>query len=362
LLNRQTDQSLLEQMRLHELEIAYRKSLFFFEEQDVQALIRCRPAIEESIDSLVDKFYELQTSVPEISLLIGDSDTLARLQRAQREYIFDLFSGNYDLEYVNNRLRIGLVHKRIGVEPKLYLSAIHTLTQLLRATIRKAGLTPADCDSALTALDKLISIDVTFAVETYIRSLMSEIELSKVKAEEYGRSMELEVKKRTRELEVLSRVDPLTGLLNVRYMEQIMTRILRRAQRRSEPVTAVYFDINDFKSFNDTQGHQRGDTILRSLGTAVKSIAREEDCCFRCGGDEFCVVMGNCRLEDAEQFFIARLSQQFKESEDSVSLSFGVAQTGPSKYVGARALIQEADSRMFTAKKKLKEKIRLVRN
>lgn len=359
-MTKQTDTTLLQQMRLDELEIAYRKSLFLFEEQDVQALVRCRPAIEESMNSVVEQFYELLTGFPEISVLIGDADTLARLHRVQREYIFDLFGGNYDLEYANNRLRIGLVHKRIGVEPKLYLSAIHTLTHLLRATIRKAGLTPADCDSALMALDKLIFIDVTFVVETYIRSLMSEIEMSKVQAEEYGRSMELEVKKRTQELEVLSRVDPLTELLNVRYLEQIVTRILRSAQRRAEPVTAVYFDINNFKSFNDTHGHRRGDTILRGLGTAVKSIAREEDCCFRCGGDEFCTVLCNCRLEDAEEFFIVRLSQKFKESEDSVSLSFGAAQTGPVNYASAHELIDEADARMYTAKKALKANIKIL--
>jgi diguanylate cyclase len=357
---KQTDLTLLEQMRIDELEIAFRKRLYLFSEQDVQALVMCRSAIEESIDSLVARFYELQTSVPEISLLIGDSDTLARLQNAQRGYILDLFSGNYDLEYVNNRLRIGLVHKRIGVEPKLYLSAIHTLTELLRAAISEACQIPADRDRAFTALEKLIFIDVTFVVETYIRSLMSEIETAKNKAVQYGHSMEIEIKERTRELEELSRIDPLTGLLNVRYMEQIVTRILRSAQRRAEPVAAVYLDINNFKTFNDTQGHQRGDAILRSLGTAIKSIARLEDSCFRYGGDEFCVVLSNCRLQDAEDIFIARLNQRFKESQDSVSLCFGVAQTGPGNYASARALIQEADSRMYAAKKELKGRIKLV--
>jgi hypothetical protein len=94
---------------------------------------RFRPArqlpskIEPHIDALVDKFYTLQTGITEIALLIGDADTLTRLRAAQRRYILDLFSGLYDLEYVNNRLRIGLVHKRIGVEPKLYLAAINTL-------------------------------------------------------------------------------------------------------------------------------------------------------------------------------------------------------------------------------------------
>ena len=115
----QTEQTLFEQMRITELEIESRKALFSFTGADVKALQSFKPIIEENIDKIVDDFYGLQTSVSEIALLIGDSDTLARLRTAQRRYVLDLFNGVYDLEYVNNRLRIGLVHKRIGVEPKL---------------------------------------------------------------------------------------------------------------------------------------------------------------------------------------------------------------------------------------------------
>ena len=114
-----------------EFEVEHRKSLFSFFTEDAKLLLSCRRVIEENIESLVAEFYRQQTGVAEIALLIGDADTLARLRSAQRRYILDLFSGVYDLEYVNNRLRIGLVHKRIGVEPMLYLAAIHTLKDLL---------------------------------------------------------------------------------------------------------------------------------------------------------------------------------------------------------------------------------------
>ena len=117
----QTEQTLLEQMRITDFEVEHRKILFSFSNADAQLLLSCKPTIEQNIDSVVTEFYRMQTSVAEIALLIGDADTLARLRSAQRKYILDLFGGLYDLEYVNNRLRIGLVHKRIGVEPKLYL-------------------------------------------------------------------------------------------------------------------------------------------------------------------------------------------------------------------------------------------------
>ena len=133
-----TDQSLIEQMRITDFEISSRKVLFSITPADEAALKGMQPHIVGRVNDLVDRFYEMQTASPEISLLIGDSDTLKRLRTAQGRYILDLFSGYYDVEYVNNRLRIGLVHKRIGVEPKLYLTAVQTLQGLLIEAIDHA--------------------------------------------------------------------------------------------------------------------------------------------------------------------------------------------------------------------------------
>ena len=124
---RRTQQTLLEQMQLGDIEIARRKQLLGLDEDGLHLLSSQRALIEDNIDIIVDEFYEKQTEIDEISLLIGDADTLKRLRSAQRIYVLNLFSGRYDSEYVNNRLRIGMVHKRIGVEPKLYLSAVWSL-------------------------------------------------------------------------------------------------------------------------------------------------------------------------------------------------------------------------------------------
>src|SRR5690606_40853507 len=182
-----TEQTLLEQMRITEFEIAHRKELLLLDEDDFTRLASYRAKIEPHIDVLVDKFYTLQTGITEIALLIGDADTLTRLRAAQRRYILDLFSGLYDLEYVNNRLRIGLVHKRIGVEPKLYLAAINTLKGLLIEDIFTQIAHEPERIAMLTALDKLFLFDITLVFETYIRSLVSEIESSKEKSEIYAK-------------------------------------------------------------------------------------------------------------------------------------------------------------------------------
>ncbi|WP_157315043.1 GGDEF domain-containing protein [Chitinibacter sp. GC72] len=347
---RQTDQTLLEQMRITDFEVEYRKNLFNFADADIDALVRFKTMAELRIDTVVAKFYELQTSVPEIALLIGDADTLGRLRMAQRKYVLDLFSGVYDLEYVNNRLRIGLVHKRIGVEPKLYLAGIYTLKQLLNELIELTLNDETERKATLLALEKLFMFDIALVFETYIRSLVSEIETSKNKSEQYARSLEEKVRDRTRQLEDASRTDPLTGLFNVRDLSETLTKVLRLAERRHETVSLVYIDINDFKQTNDTHGHQRGDEVLRYVASSIRRISRIEDSCFRYGGDEFCIILPNCTQAQAEEIYIRRLYEEMYKHEECISLSIGCSSTGPEVYCSPEELIHHADAQMYIMK------------
>jgi diguanylate cyclase (GGDEF)-like protein len=117
-----------------------------------------------------------------------------------------------------------------------------------------------------------------------------------------------------------------------------------------EPLTAVYLDVNEFKTINDTQGHQRGDEVLRAIGKIIKTISRADDTCFRAGGDEFCVIMTNCTEPEARDRFVARLNDAVAQSLTGISVSCGIAQTGPVDFVDANTLIRVADDRMYQAK------------
>lgn len=350
-----TDQTLIEQMRVTDFEIAARKELFSITAEDASLLKHARPYIEAKLDLLVEEFYELQTSVPDIALLIGDADTLGRLRNAQKAYILDLFVGYYDIEYVNNRLRIGLVHKRIGVEPKLYLAAIQVLKKLIVSLIKESVPDVEEHVPIVQAVEKLMMFDVSLVFDTYIRSLVSEIEISKARTENYASVLEEKVKERTEQLETMSRTDALTGLLNRQHFDEMLIQVLRGAQRRHEPVTVAYVDINDFKAINDTLGHHRGDEVLRVVACALKASSRAEDLCFRYGGDEFCIVMPDCALNDAQQHWEKRVLQRLENQEEALTLSIGYAQTGPEEYVSFEQLIQQADHRMYMAKVKEKK-------
>lgn len=347
---KQTEQTLLEQMRISDFDIEYRKELLTLDDSDVAALLECRPEVERRIDALVDAFYRTQTSIAEIALLIGDADTLLRLRRAQRRYILDLFGGVYDIDYVNNRLRIGMVHKRIGVEPRLYLAAVHFLRELLMGVIEASGAPPEAIRRRMKALEKLLFFDVTLVFETYIRSLVSEIEIAKNKSDQYARALEDKVSLRTRQLEALMRTDPLTGVLSRRFLDETVQRAISAAQRRDEPLTVVYIDVDDFKAINDQHGHMHGDEVLRGVGALLASACRSEDACFRYGGDEFCVVLPNCTAEEAESGFCQRLLEQDDPRLHGVRLSIGIAQSGPGSYDEPQTLIERADADMYRNK------------
>lgn len=345
-------QTLLEQMRITDSAVRQRKELLSFTNEDAEALAKFSPVVVENIDSIVSEFYRIQTDIDEIALLIGDADTLARLQKAQRTYLLDLFSGSYDLEYVNNRLRIGLVHKRIGVDPRLYLSATFVLKNLLIKLIKEESSDEFEAQAILLALDKLFFFDITLVVETYVRSLVTEIETAKEKSDTYASDLE----ERTRQLEELSRIDPLTGLLNRRSLVAAIRREIALAQRHSEPISLVYLDINNFKEINDNNGHKRGDEVLASIGNILESTVRSSDSCFRIGGDEFCVLLPQCAKEDAEIIFCDRFQQNLNDKLYEITVSVGIHTIGPKHYLSAEEFIEKADLAMFAAKKHTRTK------
>lgn len=341
--------SLLEQMRITDFELEDRKALFGITNDAADILRSFRDGFEMEADALVSRFYEMQTANPEIALLIGDADTLSRLHAAQRKYVRDVFSGCYDIEYVNNRLRIGLVHHRIGVEPRLYLSAMQTLRHLLLEFVRHV-VREEERDRAIDALENLLAFDVSLVFDTYIRSLVSEIEVSREKTERYARALEDKVRERTAQLERLSRTDPLTGLLNIRHLQEMLAQVLAKAQRVHEPVTVAYFDINDFKPINDNLGHLRGDEILRLVARSIRDISRAADFCFRYGGDEFCVILSGCNAGQAQAIFEPRLSQELRRHDATLTVSIGYASTGPEEFVTPEQLIRVADEKMYANK------------
>src|SRR5690606_19689263 len=95
--------------------------------------------------------------------------------------------------------------------------------------------------------------------------------------------------------------DPLTQLYNRRYLEEALPREVHRAERRGQPLAVAMLDIDHFKVFNDTYGHDAGDIVLREVGAVLRSLTRAEDIACRYGGEEFVVVFVESSLDEASR-------------------------------------------------------------
>jgi diguanylate cyclase (GGDEF)-like protein len=195
----------------------------------------------------------------------------------------------------------------------------------------------------------MLAFDTAIVMDTYIDSLVGQVETARRQLEDYVADLERIVARRTKQLEELARRDSLTGLYNARALRELLARDLAMARRRGRPLSLVYFDVDDFKSINDTEGHRAGDAVLADVGEVLALSCRLEDIPCRYGGDEFCVVAVDADLEQARHLS-ERIVESFAALRPDVTFSMGIAQTGPETYDDLDTLIERADRKMYEAK------------
>ena len=151
--------------------------------------------------------------------------------------------------------------------------------------------------------------------------------------------------------------DPLTGLYNRRYMQEFLDRELSRAARRSRSVAVLMVDLDHFKLYNDTYGHGAGDQALAGVGEVLLRSVRAEDLACRYGGEEFCVILTECPLEQAvkrateirQRIRQCRL-QRDDRARDPLTTSIGVAAFAETTDRGD-LLLKFADEALYQAKR-----------
>ncbi|MBF0437694.1 MAG: GGDEF domain-containing protein [Magnetococcales bacterium] len=352
--------TLSEQLKMTERRIEERKRLFGINDEDQRNMLSAKPFIDENLELIVERLYKQQLEFSEIQLVIGDADTLSRLKNSMRNYIQELFSGTYDAIYINTRLRVGKVHKRIGVSPSLYMQAVNRLiillNEIIEAQCKDGSCSRIEAEARKISLSKLLMFDVHLVFETYTGALVAAVEVAQMDLEQYAQDLEITIAKRTQELKDLSRMDGLTGLLNQRAFFDHLRSDLSIAKRREESITLLYFDLNGFKKINDTQGHRTGDLVLAHVGESLLATMREIDTCCRYGGDEFCVILPSCQIEQAQEV-CRRLVQRFedKAGQYPVSFSIGISQVGPKNFPSVDEMVKSADKLMYLSKSESKK-------
>ncbi len=156
-------------------------------------------------------------------------------------------------------------------------------------------------------------------------------------------------------LRALSIRDALTEIFNRRYFEERLTEEVYRALRQKYPLCLFMIDIDRFKIYNDTRGHQEGDRLLRALADILCQCTRDKvDQAFRYGGDEFVVLLPHTEIEGARKV-AERILENYREAHfEPTTLSIGIAKLIPRESVRKSAdnLLKRADDAMYRAKKK----------
>jgi diguanylate cyclase len=155
-----------------------------------------------------------------------------------------------------------------------------------------------------------------------------------------------------------SLTDPLTGLGNRKYFDRSIEMAVQNALASGEPLSLLMFDIDHFKSFNDSYGHLTGDQVLRLVGKSLKQTIKGQDITARYGGEEFVVVLPNTALRQAltvaDHVRRAVMSKELKKKSTGeilgrVTISVGVSMLKPDD--DTDSLIERADACLYAAKR-----------
>lgn len=150
--------------------------------------------------------------------------------------------------------------------------------------------------------------------------------------------------------------DPLTGLYNRRYMEESLEREILRASRSNSPIGILILDVDHFKDYNDTFGHEAGDVVLREVGSLLQKQVREEDIACRFGGEEFVLILPGTPLEVARERAehlresVRQLTVGFRgQTLAAITVSLGLA-IYPEHGSSAESILESADQALYMAK------------
>jgi diguanylate cyclase (GGDEF)-like protein/PAS domain S-box-containing protein len=384
-----THPSLLAEIGIDDAEIAQRLSFLSMDDRDSALLQSLHGILEGQRERLIEAFYDHLQLFPEMRPLLGDEAKLARMKQSQMNYFSQLTEGRYDRSYVENRLHIGVVHQRVGLTPKWYMSAYcKYLSEVMPVVLEQYADAPDRGLDACRALLKVVFFDMGLALDTYFhaehkaltlarsyteqivssmpigfivldahsrirlvnnavlqmfelpgneswrnrtlgafldvpaldekivkviasgkhcnehgfdrpiggkrRSFLADISLAQMGEERVVLFMVQDItirKQSEEEIHRLAFYDALTQLPNRRLLHERLLQSMAISARSGKHGAVMFIDLDNFKTLNDTQGHDVGDLLLKEVARRLTRNVREGDTVARLGGDEFVVAL-----------------------------------------------------------------------
>jgi rsbT co-antagonist protein RsbR len=161
--------SLMQEMGLTNQELAQRKAFLQFHDEEVERLCGLHELAVQYADTVIEDFYGHLLAFEESRAFFKDPAVLERVKAAQKQYFLRLTQGEYDVAYVEDRLRVGMVHERINLPLKLYLGAYNFYLQTIASRLQEVYQNdPEKVLPTFRAFLKLVILDMGFAIETYL--------------------------------------------------------------------------------------------------------------------------------------------------------------------------------------------------
>ena len=323
--------------------------------EDRQNLEKIHAVIRDHVDDLIGEFYEHISGFADLARFLSDPERLVRLKATQREYLLTLGQDADQLSYAEDRLRIGFTHERVGLEQKWYLGAYAKLFELIMRRLAARHDDVRMVASLAVTLQKYLTQDQIFLVETYYQSTMARLEASLQELEQIRQH-----------LEEHSRIDELTQAYNRHYLEEALQAELQRSRRFRHAFTLLFLDLDHFKRVNDQYGHACGDFVLKRSAALVRSAIRPADILGRYGGEEFAVGLVECdessalRIAERIRETLARAGLRYEGHGISITVSIGVSMLR-SDVEKIETVMAQADTALYQAKAAGRNRVEVYR-
>lgn len=307
--------------------------------KDLELIAKLRPVVVSQIDRITSSFYEAILDVDSLKQTVTKFTTVERLRQTLSNHLIEMFAGKIDSAFIEKRLKIAMVHQKIGLPPKWYMGSFQNLLNTLLQIIHEQSSILLETEGLREAVTKLLSFEQQIVLEAY----------------ENQNRLEEQQAKAIIEYQALH--DELTGLPNRRMFHQALSQAIERYREEPKPFAVFVMDIDRFKLINDSLGHTYGDRFLQEVSNRIRECAESYPVTIaRLGGDEFTLILENCdepslAAELAEKLVKAiEVPYRLQNNDYYVSASIGIA-IYPTHCASEEDLLKNADTAMYEVKK-----------
>ncbi|MED4582462.1 EAL domain-containing protein [Brevibacillus choshinensis] len=306
---------------------------------DLELIANFRPVIVSQIERVTASFYESILHVDSLNQIITKFTTVDRLRQTLSNHLIEMFEGHIDSAFIEKRLKIAMVHQKIGLPPKWYMGSFQNLLNTLLQMIHEMADSHSEIEGLREAITKLLSFEQQIVLEAYENQNRLEEQQSKAI------------------IEYQAMHDELTGLPNRRMFQQALSQAIEHYREHATPFAVFVMDIDRFKMINDSLGHTYGDRFLQEVSNRIRTCTEGYAVTIaRLGGDEFTLILENCTdpalAEELADNMVKAIEvpYQLQNNDYYVSASIGIA-IYPMHGENEEQLLKNADTAMYEVKK-----------